>query len=311
MQPAAAGVCRNCGAAASGTYCPNCGQETSLALPTVRAMLREAAGRYVAFDGRMWRTFFALLFRPGFLTREYFAGRRRRYIRPARLFLVLSIGLFALLRFEGKVPNLIESDASTAKQDNATRQAEGKSGHSRTGFSVDPNFGVHLDSDPETEAALKEFGGSWLAPLRQRAEQFNKLSRQEKTEQLFAGVMRYGPYAMFVLLPLFALLMKIVYLGRGRRYPARPRRYAAHLVFGAHSHAFVFLVVALLALLPSGPLSGLVMLWASRLSAAVEHAVYGGRWSGVLLRAAAVFFPYTILFGLSVAGVVVAAILLR
>jgi hypothetical protein len=77
-------------------YCPNCGQETNLALPTVRAMLREAAGRYVALDGRMWRTLAALLFRPGFLTREYLAGRRRRYIRPARLFLVLSLALLVV-----------------------------------------------------------------------------------------------------------------------------------------------------------------------------------------------------------------------
>ena len=49
--------------------------------------MREATGRYVAFDGRLWKTLSALLFRPGFLTREYLAGRRRRYIRPARLFL--------------------------------------------------------------------------------------------------------------------------------------------------------------------------------------------------------------------------------
>jgi hypothetical protein len=36
-------------------------------------------GRYVALDGRLWRTLGALLFRPGFLTREYLAGRRRRF----------------------------------------------------------------------------------------------------------------------------------------------------------------------------------------------------------------------------------------
>ena len=59
--------------------------------------MREAAGRYVALDGRLWRTLFALVARPGFLTLEYFAGRRRRYIRPARLFLVLYLVLFAVI----------------------------------------------------------------------------------------------------------------------------------------------------------------------------------------------------------------------
>ena len=89
-----------------------------------------------------------------------------------------------------------------------------------------------------------------LEPLRERAAQFNRLPRTEQAEQIFSGVLRYGPYAMFALLPLFALLLKIVYVGRACRYPLRPRRYAAHLVFGAYNHAFVFLAVALFVLLP-------------------------------------------------------------
>ena len=96
---AGAHACRNCGAPAPGNYCPNCGQETRLALPTFATFMREAAGRYVALDGRAWRTLYALVARPGFLTREYFAGRRRRYIRPARLFLVLYLVLFAIIGF--------------------------------------------------------------------------------------------------------------------------------------------------------------------------------------------------------------------
>jgi hypothetical protein len=75
-------------------------------LPTARQFLREAAGRYVALDGRLWRALWALVARPGFLTREYFAGRRRRYIRPARLFLVMSVLLFAALRFVIDVPTI-------------------------------------------------------------------------------------------------------------------------------------------------------------------------------------------------------------
>ena len=94
---APAHACRNCGAHATGHYCANCGQETRVALPTFGAFMREAAGRYVALDGRLWRTLFALVARPGFLTLEYFSGRRRRYIRPARLFLVLYLLLFAVI----------------------------------------------------------------------------------------------------------------------------------------------------------------------------------------------------------------------
>jgi rRNA maturation protein Nop10 len=69
-----AGACRNCGAAAPWNYCPNCGQETAIALPSAFAFLREAAGRYIRFDGRMWRSLHALLFRPGFLTANILPG---------------------------------------------------------------------------------------------------------------------------------------------------------------------------------------------------------------------------------------------
>ena len=300
----AAPQCRNCGAVAPGTYCPACGQETSLALPTVRAMLREAAGRYVAFDGRMWRTLFGLLFRPGFLTCEYLAGRRRRYIRPARLFLVLSIALFALLRFAGEPPlhlGRATADAGSAAKAGSAPQGSADKNRLRddatTGGSNLPDLLVEFEPQP------------WAESLRRRAEQFNHLPRKQQIEQIVSGVLRYGPYAMFALLPLFALLLKLAYVGRARRYPNRPRRYAAHLVFGAHNHAFLFLVVSLLVLLPGGLLHTALVIGAIVYLLFSMHVVYGGRWSGVLARSAVIFIVYMIFFVMAVACLLVVAIL--
>jgi hypothetical protein len=288
-------ACRNCGAVAPGEYCPRCGQETSLALPTVRSLLREAAGRYIALDGRLWRTLFPLLFHPGFLTREYLSGRRRRYIRPARLFLVLSIALFAVLRFE---PNVVKDEYFRADRHEVAGESAGV--EAQKGFDVDRDLGINLDVD----------AGSWLDPLRQRIGEFNKLSRADRARQIFAGMLRYGPYAAFVLLPLFALLFKILYVGRSRRYPLRPRRYAAHLVFGAHSHAFLFLGCTLLVLIAAPPIRTALVVWMVAYLLWSMKAVYGGRWSGVVLRGLATFVVYCVFFGLAVAGLVVAAILI-
>jgi hypothetical protein len=288
-------VCRNCGAEAPGMFCPTCGQETSLALPTVRAMLREAAGRYVAFDGRMWRTLFTLVSRPGFLTREYLAGRRRRYIRPGRLFLVLSIGLFALLRMVGGPTQLFEADAAPGKGDKVTASGESRKAHT----DLSDLLGDVVGDEPGVQ------------PLRDRADQFNKLTRQQQMDQIGAGMLRYGPYAMIALLPVFALLMQILYLGRARRYPDRPRRYAAHLVFGAHNHAFLFLVVALYVLLPEGSVRAALVVGAMVYLLLAMRAVYGGRWSGIVVRASLIFLVYSVFFGLVVAGLVIAAILIR
>ena len=92
--------CRNCGAPAPGPFCAECGQETNLRLPdAARISARSPRPDYVALDGRFWRTVGTLVFRPGRLTREYLAGRRRRYVRPARLYLFSTLVFFAVSRF--------------------------------------------------------------------------------------------------------------------------------------------------------------------------------------------------------------------
>jgi len=298
--PHVARRCHNCGADAPLNYCPNCGQETQIALPSAFAFLRDAAGRYIRFDGRMWRSLVALLFRPGFLTREYLAGRRRRYVRAARLFVALSIVFFFVLKLSSGSTGLIVVHPGS--------DAEGKpgvehsvAGRSRLGFDIDPDLNLTIDADDPR----------WLAPLRARVDAFNQLPRAAKTEQIVAGMFRYAPYAAIGLLPLFALMLEGVYAGGRRRHPARPRRYAAHLVYGAHMHAFAFLVATMFALVPFAPIRALLGVWAFAYALLSLRAVYGGSWVGIVLRATAVAIVYLVLFALAVAALVVAAVMLR
>jgi hypothetical protein len=300
--------CRNCGAVAGGAYCPACGQETAVTLPTARQFLRDAAGRYVALDGRLWRTLAALLLRPGFLTREYFAGRRRRYIRPGRLFLVLSLAVFATLRMFASVPGAVEADL-TAEVAQARAEAGREGGGGESDARIDAGlFGIRVGEDMRfrvegEDSALKREVG-------RRLERFNRLPLDERVDQLIAGVFRYGPYAMVALLPAYALLLQLVYLGRARRYPGRPRRYAEHLVFGAHNHAFLFLALLLMAI-PFAPLRGVLAVWVVAYFLWSMKVVYRGRWSGLLLRAFVIQAGYGILFALALVGLFLAALLLK
>ena len=134
--------CRNCGSLAPGRYCAACGQETDIALPSAGRFLREAAGRYIAFDGRLWRSLHALLFRPGHLTREYVAGRRRRYVRPARLFVALSIALFAILRIAAGPSIVVETTAPRAANTIGSAAVDAEKGSLR----VDRDFNVRFDA---------------------------------------------------------------------------------------------------------------------------------------------------------------------
>ena len=280
-------TCRNCGVPVDGAYCAACGQETALRLPTLREFLREAAGRYVALDGRFWRTMFALLARPGFLTREYLAGRRRRYIRPARLYLFATLIFFAVTRLLVGPIDIFEVHADTPEEAKY--------------LSPDKGFNVQMGEDA--------FGS---LELQKRWNRFNNLSRSDKAEQLGEGMLRYAPYALFVLLPAFALLLKLVYLGRRRRYPRRPRLYGEHLVFAAYDHAFVFVAATIMLLLLGRTMALTIGVWVVGLYLLLSmRSVYGGPWIGLLLRAFVLFVSYMVLVGLATAGLVVVAILLR
>jgi len=325
--------CANCGAPAPDVYCPSCGQSTRERLPTFRQFMREATGRYIAYDGKFWKTLAALLFRPGFLTLEYLAGRRRRYIGPARLFLVSSLLLFATLRFATDSINYDEALQFDPPREGRTRPEKidkaddvDKPGKIDSADKIDKpdkidkadivekagklDRGDFVTLDDDFNLNLSELAGT-TGVLRKPIARFNSLSRAQKIEQIMAGTLRYGPYAMFALLPAIAALLKILYLGRSRRYPARPRLYGEHLVFAAHNHAFLFIIVSILSVAPRNVFTIALGIWALVYLAWSTRAVYGGRWIGIVARSIVLGFAYLILFGFVTVALVVAAVVLR
>jgi hypothetical protein len=301
-------ACRNCGADAPGTYCPACGQETTLALPKVGTFLREAAGRYVAFDGRMWRTLSALALRPGFLTREYLAGRRKRYVRPSRLVLVLAIVLFAVARLLADPDVMVRVGADATPKGAGAPAAIVEMDGEPLAIGVGPGGVVF---DPQLNVRLTGAGLPFADRIERALASFNRLDRDQKVREIVNGMLRYGPYALIAMLPAFALLVQLAYVGRARRYPGRPRRYAEHLVYAAHGHAFVALAIVAMIVVPFGAVAGVIALWGAAWLVLSMHAVYGGRWIGTLARSAVVTLVYAPLFVLAVVSLLLAAILLR
>jgi hypothetical protein len=317
--PGADSLCRNCGAGAPGAFCPACGQETDTRLPTLRKFMRDATGRLVSFDSRLWRTIFALVARPGFLTREYLDGRRRRYVRPTRLYLIMSLLLFAVLRMvmpplylDDRGIILYDGDEPVPSQRKSTERARpaGAAGApSPAPHKADPEFNITLDNDHNIVVA-EGLRDPLPKALRERIDRFNALPRAEKGEQISAGMLRYGPYAMFVLLPAYAWLQQILYLGRARRYPGRPRKYVEHLVYAAHIHTFLFLVAAVAIVLDSW-IGWALGAWVVYYLYRAKRTIYGGSRIGGLLRGFFVLIGYFVLFVLATVALFVAAILLR
>jgi hypothetical protein len=93
---AAAAVCPECGGELLGDYCHRCGEKRPEARDlTVRHFVGEALKELTSLDSKVYHTLVALLVRPGFLTLEWVAGRRSRYLKP----LNLCLGVFAVTLF--------------------------------------------------------------------------------------------------------------------------------------------------------------------------------------------------------------------
>lgn len=83
-------VCTNCGAENAEVFCPRCGEkQPSHHDYAIKHVAGHAFHELVHLDSKLFITLRLLVTKPGFLTAEYFAGRKTRYISPLRLFLTL------------------------------------------------------------------------------------------------------------------------------------------------------------------------------------------------------------------------------
>ena len=98
--------CANCGAPRRGRYCSACGEEAA-GTRTVREFIRTSlVDEVIQFDSRFWQTLKRLVFKPGALTVEFIAGRRRAYVGPVKI-LLTSIVAFTLATRGGFVAVLM------------------------------------------------------------------------------------------------------------------------------------------------------------------------------------------------------------
>lgn len=90
--------CVTCGSALVGPYCAVCGERVVTEDDArFTAFVREAASDVFNADSRLWRSFRALIARPGLLTAEYLRGRRKPYLGPLQIFLIANVAFFAVL----------------------------------------------------------------------------------------------------------------------------------------------------------------------------------------------------------------------
>jgi hypothetical protein len=90
-------VCPSCGASRVEQFCPKCGEKRISAHDySIAHFLEHSIEGLTHFDLRSLRTLKSLVLRPGELTRAFLAGRRRGYVGPIQLFLIINV-VYALI----------------------------------------------------------------------------------------------------------------------------------------------------------------------------------------------------------------------
>lgn len=255
----AAHACPNCGHHIEHplpNYCGHCGQETALKPPTLLEFAQQFGGSVLATEGALWRTLKLLLFRPGQLTLEYLRGRRRHYVLPLRLFITMSVVALLLMRIVMilQAPTLAEIE-SDIKID-SPEQNEG------LGISIG-KANISIKDNKVICTGLPE---SFCVRIKDRFVLEPK-AIAKRVQNLPQLILSYAGTAMFLLLPLFAGFLKIVYFNRHMRW-------TEHLIFTLHLHAFWFAMLIV-------QLTGLPAIIAIPIySVMAAHTVYGGtKWS--------------------------------
>jgi hypothetical protein len=218
--------CLNCQQLLSGEYCASCGQRERGRDIRVSDLAEDVLEDLSHLDSRLWRTLKGLMLRPGYITAEYLVGRRACFVPPLRLYFILSFLVFVVV---SAVP--VDLDAEQEQQGIVVSfDDEGEDSKSLGEALKDRRLDQSLDSD-NYDLPL------WLKPYEDRMRA-NAEAIEDNPEAFVALLQQRLPQMMFVLLPLFALILWLNYL-------FSPYHYLQHLIFSLHFHSFAFLLFLL------------------------------------------------------------------
>lgn len=269
--------CLNCGTTIVGRYCHNCGQENTEPKESVWHLITHFFNDVTHFDGKFFSTLKILLFKPGFLSKEYMLGRRVSYLNPVRMYIFTSFIFFLFFfsivnfhsgkgnkeqfTFNGKTTQMIDS-LSDEDFNDFTKELNNGKPMSRAEFNnyLDsiksvPTIGIFNSNKAKRYNSKKQYDlvlatgkvkDGWLRRLITYKEiEINekyKNRREEFVKDFINSFLHRFPQILFVSLPLVALILKLLYIRQKRFY------YVSHAIFSIHFYIFVFITMLIMML---------------------------------------------------------------
>lgn len=245
--------CLNCGTTVTDKFCPSCGQENLELHENFLHLVLHSVGHYFHFESKFFNSIVPLFTKPGYLTKEYFAGRRASHLNPISMYISISILFFFLFTANS---NSNKKDILEEKDAQEEVVSKTKETTDKKALSLVPNAQAVTDTsanskttipakNPETNVEIKDkiTVAGWEIPIAGLNTKFREVRHDELKNALFKNkLVSHLPKTMFLLLPLFALILKLVNF-RSKKF------YAEHLIYSIHVHSFLFLFGSILILL--------------------------------------------------------------
>lgn len=279
--------CLNCGAVVYGRYCHLCGQENIEPKESFWHLVTHFVYDITHFDSKFFNTVKYLLFRPGFLSGEYLAGRRMRYLNPIKMHVFVSAFFFLFFfsiispsfetneqeteqptykevkpkiesRIEDLQTNLKDTDnpelvqKMMANQLNLLQQDIKTLAKDTTDLSHLNYFKVRNLSMPygqyrdvaqydsvQNALPAKERDSWWQKIIAKKGIQLQLKYVDHGNEffkSLFERFRHSFPQLLFISLPLFALLLKLLYIKKKNLY------YVDHVIYSVHLYSAIFIL---------------------------------------------------------------------
>lgn len=255
--------CLNCNAVTSGRYCSICGQENLEPQESLWHLIVHFFNDITHFDGKFFSSVKYIVTKPGFLSSEYVRGRRMAYLNPVRFYVFTSF-LFFLIFFAF----IVKKDFINIRDNKKTELSK------KSSDQVDEvlnNMGVdslkNLEEKNKKKKSLNILGSGKYRDkkeydslkvlgltkenfferiLLERGWKINEKygNDSKKTgEALIDNLLHSIPQTLFFTLPLFALLLQILYVRNRQHY------YVGHVIFTIHLYVFIYIDLLLMYML--------------------------------------------------------------
>ena len=242
-------------------FCPNCGQKRfGHHARSIRHLLVESVGDFFHFDSKFTGTLVPLLIKPGFLTNEFLEGRRVRYFEPFKLLLFISFLYFFISGMmphsEKKGDDIVIREKKEEKAFHIDKDTTLNKGHLSINTSHELER-ILLWPDDTLKNLVKKEGGldifvenhgkhsTWVEKFFTKGAIKDRLTG---SGTLSENLHKTIPKLIFILIPVFALFMKLLYIRN--KIP-----YFNHVIFSIHFLSFFFLIMIF------NDLAGLVLPW--------------------------------------------------